>query len=112
MIFLLSSVELAYFVRLQTGMRHAFGKPTGVVARCNIGQIIFSIRTKENVKEQAVESLRRSAFKFAGRQKVSVRSYFIFILLGRRFHLLGIHQVQEGRVPEAFERQQDYSRWC
>ena len=32
--------------RLQTGMRGAFGKPTGLVARVNIGQILMSIRTK------------------------------------------------------------------
>ncbi|KAE9387786.1 ribosomal protein L10e [Gymnopus androsaceus JB14] len=34
--------------RLQTGMRGAWGKPYGTVARVNIGQIILSIRTKEN----------------------------------------------------------------
>jgi len=32
--------------RLQTGMRGAFGKPTGKVARVGIGQIIISIRVK------------------------------------------------------------------
>lgn len=32
--------------RLQTGMRGAFGKPTGLVARVNIGQILMSIRTR------------------------------------------------------------------
>lgn len=32
--------------RLQTGMRGAFGKPTGLVARVDIGQILISIRTK------------------------------------------------------------------
>jgi len=34
--------------RLQTGMRGAFGKPIGTVARVNIGQIILSVRTKDN----------------------------------------------------------------
>lgn len=32
--------------RLQTGMRRAFGKPVGLVARVHIGQILMSIRTK------------------------------------------------------------------
>lgn len=33
--------------RLQTGMRGAFGKPNGLVARVNIGQIILSCRTRD-----------------------------------------------------------------
>jgi len=58
--------------RLQTGMRGAFGKPTGMVARVNIGQIIFSLRTKEANEAHAVEALRRARYKFPGRQKVIV----------------------------------------
>lgn len=34
--------------RLQTGMRGAFGKPNGTVARVNIGQIILSVRTRDS----------------------------------------------------------------
>ena len=34
--------------RLQTGMRGAFGKPIGVCARVEIGQILLSIRCKDN----------------------------------------------------------------
>jgi hypothetical protein len=33
--------------RLQTGMRGAFGKPQGVCARVQIGQILMSIRCKD-----------------------------------------------------------------
>jgi len=55
--------------RLQTGMRGAFGKPTGLVARVSIGQILLSIRTKEPNAKHAIEALRRSGFKFPGRQK-------------------------------------------
>jgi len=36
--------------RLQTGMRGAFGKPNGTVARVNIGQIILSVRTRDTRK--------------------------------------------------------------
>ena len=36
--------------RLQTGMRGAFGKPNGKVARVNIGQIILSVRTRDSRK--------------------------------------------------------------
>lgn len=34
--------------RLQTGMRGAFGKPNGLCARVLIGQILLSIRCKDN----------------------------------------------------------------
>ena len=36
--------------RLQTGMRGAWGKPNGTVARVNIGQIILSVRTRDSRK--------------------------------------------------------------
>merc|ERR1712000_284053 len=58
--------------RLQTGMRGAFGKSYGTVARVDIGQVLMSMRTKEDKIQHAVESLRRSKFKFAGRQKIFV----------------------------------------
>jgi len=32
----------------QTGMRGAWGKPNGTVARVNIGQIILSVRTRDS----------------------------------------------------------------
>ena len=35
--------------RLQTGMRGAFGKPQGLVARVEIGDFLFSMRVKEAV---------------------------------------------------------------
>ncbi|XP_069922444.1 large ribosomal subunit protein uL16 isoform X1 [Oryctolagus cuniculus] len=58
--------------RLQTGMRGAFGKPQGTVARVHIGQVIMSIRTKLQNKEHVVEALRRAKFKFPGRQKIHI----------------------------------------
>ena len=57
--------------RLQTGMRGAFGKPQGLVARVKIGQPLISIRCKDNQEATAIEALRRAKFKFPGRQKVS-----------------------------------------
>ncbi|KAH3756865.1 S60 ribosomal protein L10 [Pelomyxa schiedti] len=73
--------------RLQTGMRHAYGKPNGVVARVGFGQIIFSIRTKEASKPHAVEALRRCAFKFPGRQKVVVSPNWGFTVFGKEEYL-------------------------
>ncbi|KAG5715886.1 hypothetical protein E4T56_gene7381, partial [Termitomyces sp. T112] len=53
--------------RLQTGMRGAWGKPYGTVARVNIGQVILSIRTKESNAAVVMEALRRARYKFPGR---------------------------------------------
>ncbi|KAL6080811.1 hypothetical protein STEG23_023820 [Scotinomys teguina] len=58
--------------RLQTGMRGAFGKPQGTVARVHIGQVIMSIRTKLQNMEHVIEALRRAKFKFPGRQKIHI----------------------------------------
>jgi len=56
--------------RLQTGMRGAFGKPQGLVARVEIGQPLISIRCKEANSHHVMEALRRSKFKFPGRQAI------------------------------------------
>jgi len=64
--------------RLQTGMRGAFGKPTGIVARVDIGQIIISVRCRDSNKKIAVEALRRARFKFPGRQNVIVSNKWGF----------------------------------
>mmetsp|Transcript_13757 Transcript_13757/g.27831 ORF Transcript_13757/g.27831 Transcript_13757/m.27831 type:complete len:264 (-) Transcript_13757:336-1127(-) len=58
--------------RLQTGMRHAFGKPIGLIARVRIGQILMSIRTRENDKDHAIEACRRAGYKIPGRQKICI----------------------------------------
>ena len=64
--------------RLSTGMRGAFGKAYGTAARVRIGQVLISIRTKEEKLPIAIESLRCAKNKFAGRQKVHVSKYFGF----------------------------------
>jgi large subunit ribosomal protein L10e len=64
--------------RLQTGMRGAFGKPLGTVARVHIGQPIMSVRAKDQHKAQVIESLRRAKFKFPGRQKIYVSNKWGF----------------------------------
>lgn len=64
--------------RLQTGMRQAFGKPVGLVARVNIGQIIFSVRSREANLKHVIEALRRCKYKFPGRQHIIVSSKWGF----------------------------------
>lgn len=81
--------------RLQTGMRGAFGKPNGIVARVNIGQILISVRTRDAHRATAVEALRRSMYKFPGRQKIIVSKNWGFTPL-RREEYVALRQ--EGRV--------------
>ncbi|KAJ0978487.1 hypothetical protein J5N97_013961 [Dioscorea zingiberensis] len=50
--------------RLQTGMRGAFGKPQGTCARVSIGQVLLSVRCKDNIGDNVQEALRRAKFKF------------------------------------------------
>ena len=69
--------------RLQTGMRGAFGKPHGTVARVNIGKILFSVRCRENVVQHCVEAFRRCKFKFPGRQKIFVSGKWGFTQLSK-----------------------------
>jgi large subunit ribosomal protein L10e len=64
--------------RLQTGMRQAFGKPTGCVARVAIGQIIFSVRSKDQQRKSVCEALRRAKYKFPGRQNIIVSNHWGF----------------------------------
>merc|ERR1712042_161438 len=64
--------------RLQTGMRGAFGKPQGLVARVNIGQPLMSVRARDSSKEAVIEALRRANFKYPGRQKIYVSSKWGF----------------------------------
>lgn len=69
--------------RLQTGMRGAWGKPAGTVARVNIGQILLSVRTRDSHRATAIEALRRSMYKFPGRQKIIVSKNWGFTPLRR-----------------------------
>jgi large subunit ribosomal protein L10e len=56
--------------RLSSGMRHSYGKPIGVAARVDIGQILLSVRGKDQSEPHIIEAIRRGKFKFAGRQKI------------------------------------------
>lgn len=64
--------------RLQTGMRGAFGKPQGTVARVKIGQTLLSVRSKDANKAHVLEALRRAKYKFPGRQKLFVSANWGF----------------------------------
>jgi len=96
--------------RLQTGMRGAFGKPTGIVARVHIGQIIVSVRSADKHKAAVIEALRRSKYKFPGRQNIVVsnlwgftpytRDQFVKYATQGRMIDLGAHvKVKSGKGP-------------
>jgi len=84
--------------RLQTGMRGAFGKTYGKVARVNIGQVLISVRCKDDKKEHAIEGLRRAKFKFPGRQKIHVSHNWGFTKFTREDYLK--FQAQGRLVPD------------
>ena len=70
--------------RLQTGMRGAFGKPDGVVARVKINQILISCRAREDKGPFVLEALRRAKYKFAGRQRIGVSSKWGFTKIEKK----------------------------
>jgi large subunit ribosomal protein L10e len=75
--------------RLQTGMRGAFGKTYGTVARVEIGQILLSVRARDVHKHLVMEALRRAKYKFPGRQRLCVSENWGFTKLKRdRFESL------------------------
>jgi len=81
--------------RLQTGMRGAFGKTYGTVARVEIGQILLSVRARDVHKPMVLEALRRAKYKFPGRQRICLSENWGFTKLKReRYEELE----QEGRL--------------
>jgi large subunit ribosomal protein L10e len=74
-------------LRLQTGMRGAWGKPYGTVARVDIGQIILSIRCKDSNAAVIQEALRRARYKFPGRQKIIVSKKWGFTNVAKEDYL-------------------------
>merc|ERR1711976_14412 len=81
--------------RLQTGMRGAFGKAHGTCARVNIGQVLLSVRCKDQNGEIAQEALRRAKFKFPGRQKIVVSRKWGFTAFDRDDY---VEWKREGRL--------------
>merc|ERR550525_79573 len=55
--------------RLQTGMRHAWGKPMGTAARVKIGTVLLSVRTLDKHEKDVIEAMRRTGFKLPGKQQ-------------------------------------------
>jgi large subunit ribosomal protein L10e len=73
--------------RLQTGMRGAYGKPYGTVARVEIGQVLLSVRCKDANRAVVIEALRRARYKFPGQQKIIVSKKWGFTSLKREEYM-------------------------
>ncbi|KAL3082882.1 hypothetical protein niasHS_010684 [Heterodera schachtii] len=81
--------------RLQTGMRGAFGKPQGLVARVGIGDMLMSVRVRDQHQAHALEAFRRAKFKFPGRQYIVISRKWGFTPFDREVYEK--HR-KEGRV--------------
>ena len=56
--------------RLQTGMRHSWGKSNNCVARIEMEKEVLSVRTKLGMGKHAFEALRRASYKFPGKHEI------------------------------------------
>lgn len=83
--------------RLQTGMRGAFGKPNGLVARVNIGQILLSVRTRDSNRAASIEAMRRATYKFPGRQKIIISKNWGFTPVRREEY---VELRQQGKLKQ------------
>jgi large subunit ribosomal protein L10e len=91
--------------RLQTGMRGAFGKPTGTCARVGIGQVLLSVRCRDAHAPQAREALRRAKFKFPGRQRIITSGKWCVVHAGLILLMMSIWRVSFSSFS------MDLSRW-
>ena len=66
-----------------------------MVARVNIGQIVFSVRSREANKATVIEALRRSKYKFPGKQKIVVSKKWGFTDMSQEQY---IEARREGKV--------------
>ena len=75
--------------RLSSGMRGSYGKPMEMAARIAIGQIIYSVRSKDDNAKHVIEALRRAKFKFAGRQTIMRSNKWGFTKWDREIYAKG-----------------------
>lgn len=81
--------------RLQTGMRGAWGKPYGTVARVKIGQPLISVRMRQDKVNVALVAFKRASMKFPGRQHIYVSNKWGFTQFSKEDY---IKYRDEGRL--------------
>lgn len=75
--------------RLSSGMRGSYGKPMEMASRIAIGQIIISVRSKDNNASHVIEALRRAKFKFPGVQRIMRSNKWGFTKFDRADYVRG-----------------------
>merc|ERR1719456_649899 len=70
--------------RLQTGMRHAYGKAYAKAARVFDGSHLISIRTKEGNEHKVQEAFRRASKKITGKQRILFTNKWGFTKLEKK----------------------------
>jgi large subunit ribosomal protein L10e len=58
--------------RMSTGMKCSFGKPIGIAAQVNVGQVLFQIHTSKGNIAFAKEALRRAGSKLPCSTRIDV----------------------------------------
>jgi len=101
--------------RLQTGMRGAYGKPIGTAARVSFGQILMSVRVKEQHRGAVIEAFRRAKFKFPGRQRIQPSLYhgFTGIVPGEYQKLMASGRIKpDGVSVKHLRTKGPLTAWC
>ena len=75
--------------RLSSGMRGSYGKPMEMAARVDIGDMLISVRSKDQNAPHCIEALRRAKFKFPGRQKIMKSNKWGFTKFDREVFVKG-----------------------
>lgn len=60
--------------RMSTGMKHSFGKPIGVAARCRKGQTLFRLLVQKKHLEAGRDALKKAGYKVPCSVKMVVKS--------------------------------------
>ena len=63
----------AHADRLQSGMKHAFGKPVGLAAQVKSGKVVFSTRVDENGLKIAREAIKTTIPRLPGKFTIEIK---------------------------------------
>ena len=58
--------------RMQSGMKHSFGKPMGLAARAKKGSTVFLVNTNEKDVDTAIKYLKRAGPRLPGRVEIKI----------------------------------------
>merc|ERR1712209_326585 len=85
------------------------------VVRVNIGQPLMSVRTYDKHKDSVIEALRRTKFKFPGRQKIFISKKWGFTKWDREVYedmKAEGRLINDGANVKYMPEHGPLSRWC